>query len=411
MEVIATDNEKVFYLQEHPADEISKLSSQYLKMFMDLLTGKFKYTYDKNVSYRNLDMVSFETSLNFEGQALLAMTEDGVMAIPWSYQYGVSPTSNQPFYHRFTDAGFANPVLRSKQNLTIGENCVVCYNTPSTWQPIITLADMADTMAHIDLSLKIAVINGRMTGVFEVENDNQKTAVEDFYAKIRVGKPAVITGSHMMSHVNYLPQVDSKAQTITELINARNNVLRYALRFCSLKISKDKAEAVLSNESEDEQSFLDANIEYMLNNRREACRQATEIFEQSIRVDIADYLSRYSQVGGNTDGNSKKKNATIEEVVQNNQEGELEEVQEHSEENGVSEDNSEGEQESQEDAISEDDTELFPDEDREEQQEEAETDDTVESDIEVKEEIEDVTVIVSVSMPEDNYKRDNPRID
>lgn len=279
--------EELWYLR-HPNKwtDINRLASQYLRMFLDKLTSTFTYKFDEDGIYKEFDAYAYETIAHLEGKVLsVNIPGRGVMAIPNSYQYGVSPYSSTSMYMRFKESGFANADLPSMRDLT-DLNSVLMYNTPSSFRPVEILAKLADTLAHIDTSLKIACINSRMTGVFSVENNQQKASAEEFYKALERGEYAVITGSTIMQKLEYLPTADVKSSVMSELIESRNNTLRYALRFCSLKISKDKSEAVLSNESEDESSFLDANVDVLFRQRKRACEEMTELFGEKIEVEI-----------------------------------------------------------------------------------------------------------------------------
>lgn len=264
------------------------LSDSYLRFLYDRITSLFKY----NHSIEGFDEFALETIAMTEGRCgIFDIQEKGLYAIPLSYQYGVDTYTNLPLYRRFEETGYANAYLGSRQGYVINEDMVMLYNTPSEFTMYPLLTEAAITLAHIDISLRSLLINGRMTGVFIAENQVQIRTVEEMYKKLEYGVNGIITGDNILQTLKYIPTEVSHGNSIENVISARNNQLRYILRLCGFTMDKDKSQAILSNEAEDEDRLLVNILEVMLSQRKKMCENIYRVFEKEITV-TCPYLDR-----------------------------------------------------------------------------------------------------------------------
>ena len=196
-----------------------------------------------------------------------------------------------PYSDRFTTLVYANPVFDSK-SYTINENVCMFYNTRNISKLGDEISVYALQLAQIAISLNLCIVNKRVDGVFNVFSDKQKDAVKDFYEKIFQGNPIAMTGNDMINQITNI-ELTRKDNNISEIIQAQNNIYRMFFRMLGIDFSKDKSQAILSDESESDNSALRGFIYPMLLSRKECAENYNKMFGKNVSVKLNDFVYNF----------------------------------------------------------------------------------------------------------------------
>lgn len=268
--------------------DVNRLKDTYLRFFINLATNVFEY---ENIPY-GLDTKALETIL-LSGNGLITKDNKlGIIVVPFSYEYGVDIYSCVQYYQRFDYAGFANPVINSSE-LEINKDCYIARDTDSSMHMIDLLEKSALILAHIDVSIMSVIINSRMQGFFSCDDDKTTKAVEKYYEKLRKGDYGVIQYDENLLYdkLKYVPFQTQHNTSLQELINAKNNEMRSTLRLLGISMSKDKSQAILSDEVDTDLTMYEFCIDSRLQTRLEMCEWINEKYNVNLSCKINDKLN------------------------------------------------------------------------------------------------------------------------
>lgn len=287
-----------------------ELIDTYTRFLSSIASSRYVY---RNVP-GTLDIKALEIMLLYSD---VIITSDPIAVYPNSFQYDVTEYSNVYLYQRFKDAGYTT-AIDSDTNMEIGKDCFIIRHDETSTRLIQFINKSAVTLADLDISLDMAIINQRMTGVFRTADDKSKESINDFYKLLLNGAYGIIDSSSegIFDKTNYTPFGQYGSNTIKDILLAKNNELRNVLKYLGIRSSKDKAEAVLSDESDMDNMLLSMTLDVGLESRRRTLRELNRVRGTDIECDINQKLLSYLD----TDTNGEKNENVIEEVSGNESE-------------------------------------------------------------------------------------------
>lgn len=262
------------------------LYNMYIEQLLSLSSGIFEYIgFDETVDTWQLEKFLIERGFVGIGEAFKAGKSIGHMVLDGSMS-GVTAYTD-----RFTDLTYANPVNDSKV-YNINSDVCMFYNTRNINPLIDEISVYAMQLAQTSISLNLCIVNKRVDGVFNVSTDKQKSAVENFYKNIYNGKPCPMTGNDMISQISNI-ELTRKDMNIDELIKAQNNIYRMYFRILGIDYSKEKSQAILSDEGESDNSALRGYIYPMLLSRKECIENYNKMFDKNVAVKLNDFVYKH----------------------------------------------------------------------------------------------------------------------
>ena len=265
---------------------LENLYKIYCEQLLSLASGIFEYAgFDDTIDTWQLEKFMILQGFAGIGDAYKNEIAQGHYVLNGSMS-GVTPYSD-----RFTTLVYANPVFDSK-SYTINENVCMFYNTRNISKLSDEISVYALQLAQVAISLNLCIVNKRVDGVFNVYTEKQKSAVEDFYSKIYAGSPIALTGNDMINQISNI-ELSRKDNNIGEIIQAQNNIYRMFFRMLGIDFSKDKSQAILSDESESDNSALRGFIYPMLLSRRECVENYNKMFNKNVSVKLNDFVYNF----------------------------------------------------------------------------------------------------------------------
>lgn len=265
---------------------LENLYKIYCEQLLSLASGIFEYTgFDDTIDTWELEKFMILQGFVGIGDAYKNEIAQG------HYVLNGSMSGVTPYPDRFTTLVYANPVFDSK-SYTINENVCMFYNTRNISRLSDEISVYSLQLAQVAISLNLCIVNKRVNGVFNVYTEKQKSAVEDFYTKIYSGSPVALTGNDMINQISNI-ELSRKDNNIGEIIQAQNNIYRMFFRMLGIDFSKDKSQAILSDESESDNSALRGFIYPMLLSRRECVENYNKMFNKNVSVKLNDFVYNF----------------------------------------------------------------------------------------------------------------------
>lgn len=233
---------------------------------------------------------------------LLTSERNRVIIVEKNGQYFIQPYSGVGVgvYDNYEPQSiYANPIL---QNGTIDTDFFSDKVSPVLFENYVAF-DMSETikrtakkLSQYDSSLDIATVNTRNTSVPIANDMASAESLKEFHAKQRAGDYYVLQRRKEDTLIGidtyqYLPTVPNQYfRTLTELAQLRNNELRLFMNEIGLVMSKDKSEAVLSNESNNDIVLPITRVLSGLKARQDNARKLTEITGYNVTVKLTDAI-------------------------------------------------------------------------------------------------------------------------
>lgn len=194
---------------------------------------------------------------------------------------------------------YANPVIGSGSISTefyTDETSPVLFENYVNFDMNETIKRTAKKLAQYDSSLDITTVNTRNTAVPTASDNAAAEGLRTLFRKIRAGEYYVLTRKREDSLINvdnfkYLPTVPNQYfKTMTELGQLRNNELRLFMNEIGMVMSKDKSEAVLSNETAHDLVLPITRVLSGLQARKDAATTITELTGYNVTVRLSEAI-------------------------------------------------------------------------------------------------------------------------
>ena len=165
------------------------------------------------------------------------------------------------------------------------------------------LEKSAIILSHIDISIMCVIINSRLQGFFSCDDDKTVKAVEKYYEKLKKGDYGVIQSDEnlLYDRLKYVPFQTQHNTSLQELINAKNNEMRSTLRLLGISMSKDKSQAILSDEVDTDLTMYEFTIDARLQTRIDMCNWINSTYGENLTCKINEKLKYEREVDINAD--------------------------------------------------------------------------------------------------------------
>ena len=270
----------------------------YFKL-LDLIINMFEYrNLPAGISKRDLEL-----NLLITGHATIIAKKDGTMFTPLTSLYGYDE------YYQPTKAVFANPVVITSKEYTIGEDCTVVYNNSLQDSIFYVKADSglntfiqryARQLADIESTINIYTVNSRLTSI-PVSNDNAvMESLKSFFKNLAIGKRAIVSDSSIIENFR---NVDINRTGIKDGINdwliARDKVLEQFYRDLGIRMTNQKKAQVNTDEVESNDQLLLISSDDMLKARKKGYEETNNMFGTNIEVRLNPLYDIKNVEGGN----------------------------------------------------------------------------------------------------------------
>lgn len=272
----------------------------YFKL-LDLLINMFEYrNLPAGISKRDLEL-----NLLITGHATIIAKKDGTLFTPLTSLYGYDE------YYQPTKAVFANPVVITSKEYTIGEDCTVVYNNSLQDSIFYVKADSglntfiqryARQLADIESTINIYTVNSRLTSI-PVSNDNAvMESLKSFFKNLSVGKRAIVSDSSIIENFR---NVDINRTGIKDGVNdwliARDKILEQFYRDLGIRMTNQKKAQVNTDEVESNDQLLLISSDDMLKARKKGYEETNNMFGTNIEVRLNPlYDIKNVEEGGNS---------------------------------------------------------------------------------------------------------------
>ena len=149
----------------------------------------------------------------------------------------------------------------------------------------------ATLLAHLETSLVDTLIDGRNTsGIPVVKTETQRMAVESFRNSLANGTLKPIFDANTFSPIQWEAVSKNVSFTVTELIEARENLLNAFYQDIGVRTVWNKKGNMIADEVGGNQPLLLQNVSDMLNQRKKMCEKINNLYGTNITVDLAPEL-------------------------------------------------------------------------------------------------------------------------
>lgn len=270
----------------------------YFKL-LDLIINMFEYrNLPAGISKRDLEL-----NLLITGHATIIAKKDGTLFTPLTSLYGYDE------YYQPTKAVFANPVVITSKEYTIGEDCTVVYNNSLQDSIFYVKADSglntfiqryARQLADIESTINIYTVNSRLTSI-PVSNDNAvMESLKSFFKNLTIGKRAIVSDSSIIENFR---NVDINRTGIKDGVNdwliARDKILEQFYRDLGIRMTNQKKAQVNTDEVESNDQLLLISSDDMLKARKKGYDDANNMFGTNIEVRLNPLYDIKNVEGGN----------------------------------------------------------------------------------------------------------------
>ena len=271
----------------------------YFKL-LDLIINMFEYrNLPAGISKRDLEL-----NLLITGHATIIAKNDGTMFTPLTSLYGYDE------YYQPTKAVFANPVVITSKEYTIGEDCTVVYNNSLQDSIFYVKADSglntfiqryARQLADIESTINIYTVNSRLTSI-PVSNDNAvMESLKNFFKNLAIGKRAIVSDSSIIENFR---NVDINRTGIKDGVNdwliARDKILEQFYRDLGIRMTNQKKAQVNTDEVESNDQLLLISSDDMLKARKKGYEETNNMFGTNIEVRLNPLYDIKNVEGGNS---------------------------------------------------------------------------------------------------------------
>lgn len=218
---------------------------------------------------------------------------------------GFAPIFNHPVYGIVTSYGslygvniynHADRALYSQPTLGNGEFSIgiggaVVYDTSWDMNGGSVMRDIIEWYARfltdIDVSMNIAIINGRGTRGIMAKTKQAKDALEMYYKKLEAGEYTVpFANAGLLDEFQQLLEHNvNDTMTLESLQDTKSQTLRSFYNMYGIQMVEHKRERLINNEIETDEDFINSNITDMLTMRQNGAQMINKVLGTNIVVE------------------------------------------------------------------------------------------------------------------------------
>lgn len=273
--------EKLLGCDRNPLKDKERLVWQHKSYMLSRLNQLFEW----DGLPETIPQKEFEWILLMQGKATIADVHNKGL---YAFQSNLGGILNP--YYLPTQSIVVNPYLPFNKVLEVDKDCVVIRNT-STFTPINDMLDLyANMLAEIDISLRIATVNSRISSLISVGDEATKDSATKFLEDIEKGKLGVIATNKFMESLKGGLNAIQYAGTISniqDLIELRQYILATWFNQLGLNANYNmKREAINESEADLNEEALMPLIDDMLQCRQEGAKKVNAMFGTNLSVKL-----------------------------------------------------------------------------------------------------------------------------
>lgn len=228
---------------------------------------------------------------NLLGRGMVAITNTALGVLP--LQCGVSGIN---VFNHPTTVIIANPVLGNLQR-TIDEDCAlvkISYDYRGIMDIVYRYAYM---LAECDASISVNLMNSKVAFIGLVESKQQANSMKAMYDMIARGEPAVfVKGSQINQDTILYNHVKENFVASDIQILKRKIMSEFLTEIGVNNANTDKRERLTDNEVEANDSEIQLNAGYWLDNMREGLNKANELYNLNLSVDLKNTFNTEGEI-------------------------------------------------------------------------------------------------------------------
>lgn len=207
--------------------------------------------------------------------------------------YGVGVYKDEP-----PKGIYANPILGSETfNLNwYNTDNVILFENSSRIDLIEIIKRYAEKLSRIESTIDIILTNNNGTDTIIAKSQNVADAIKKIYDSKKEGKIFISTTEEIADILGDSYRIIESNKkinipTITELLTAYNNTFRLFMREIGITVSKDKSQAILSDETFNENIFPRFILNDCLDVRKNWSERMNNKYNLNISVEINPFLN------------------------------------------------------------------------------------------------------------------------
>lgn len=260
-----------------------------------------------------------ELNLLMTGHAVIVRDDEGELFCPVTSIYGMDK------YYQPTNAVFANPVVESEFEYTIGKDCAIIYNSSlkdSMWYVrtdngmMTFIKRYARMLADIESTINIYTVNQRLTAVPVTEDQNVAQSIKAFFKKLIQGKREIITDNNLIEsfrNVDIISKTTLK-DGINDWLIARDKILEQMFREIGVRMYQPKKAQVTESELESNDQVLLIALDDFEEARTEGAEMVNNLFGEDWSCGL-NPLFNIMEVQNNTQIKGGLENENINERI------------------------------------------------------------------------------------------------
>lgn len=237
-----------------------------------------------------------ELNLLLTGHAVIVRDNEGNLFCPQTSIYGTDK------YYQPTNAIFANPVIDSQNQYTIGKDCAIIYNSSlknSAWYicddngMFTFIKRYARMLADVESTINIYTVNQRLTAVPVTEDQNVAQSIKLFFKRLVQGKREIITDNNLIESFR---NVDIMSKTtikdgVNDWLIARDKILEQMFRELGVRMYQPKKAQVTESELESNDQVLLIALDDFQIARNEGAVMVNKLFGEKWSCGINPYFN------------------------------------------------------------------------------------------------------------------------
>lgn len=234
-----------------------------------------------------IDPIHIEKPLLLYGQVGICEHERRLRAFAGSYS-GVSI-----YYDRFPDFMVRSPLYSGRK--VIGKDIAIIRNNSNETNLQQLCHRYALQLAHAEVTFTILLVNARVSSVPTVNNNKEKSIIDDWRTGVYNGKIGTVMDSGFLS-VKWQDINTNTSANIKDVWEVRENILTSFYHDVGVKCAPVKKGNMIAAEVNDDDAMLLLNINDMLEQRQKGCERVNKMFGTNWRVDKCEELKYDNQV-------------------------------------------------------------------------------------------------------------------